>query len=102
MGIDSALAAGNCPAGDLGDRKRITSAFPYRPKTRVSAWAHDDPTAHEGSCPAAAEFLAKLPPNSDLVAVNHLQFFLLCLAGWVNRNQQNAIEYLQEEVKVLK
>ena len=34
--------------------------------------------------------------------VNHLQFFLLCLAGWVNRNQQNAIEYLQEEVKVLK
>ena len=34
--------------------------------------------------------------------MNHLQFFLLCLAGWVNRNQQNAIEYLQEEVKVLK
>jgi putative transposase len=34
--------------------------------------------------------------------VNHLQFFLLCLAGWVNRNQQNAIEYLQEEVRVLK
>jgi hypothetical protein len=34
--------------------------------------------------------------------VNHLQFFLLCLAGWVNRNQQNAVEYLLEEVKVLK
>ena len=34
--------------------------------------------------------------------MNHLQFFLLCLAGWVNRNQQNAIEYLREEVKVLK
>jgi hypothetical protein len=29
--------------------------------------------------------------------VNHLQFFLLCLAGWVNRNQQHAIEYLQEK-----
>jgi hypothetical protein len=40
--------------------------------------------------------------NSDLAGVNHLQFFLLCLAGWVNRNQQNAIEYLREEVKVLK
>jgi hypothetical protein len=25
-----------------------------------------------------------------------------CLAGWINRNQQNVIEYLQEEVKVLK
>jgi hypothetical protein len=33
--------------------------------------------------------------------MNHLQFFLLCLAGWINRNQQNVIEYLQEEVKVL-
>jgi putative transposase len=27
---------------------------------------------------------------------------MICLAGWVNRNQQNVIEYLQEEVKVLK
>jgi hypothetical protein len=61
--------------------------------------AHKDPTA--GSCPAAAEFLAKLSPNSDPARVKHLQFFLLCLAGWVNRNQQNAIEYLQEEIKVL-
>jgi hypothetical protein len=34
--------------------------------------------------------------------MSHLQFFLVCLAGWVNRNQQNLIEYLQEEVKVLK
>jgi hypothetical protein len=24
------------------------------------------------------------------------------LASWINRNQQNVIEYLQEEVKVLK
>jgi hypothetical protein len=34
--------------------------------------------------------------------VNHFQFFLFCLAGWINRNQQNVIEYLQEEVKVLR
>jgi len=34
--------------------------------------------------------------------MNQFQFLLLCLAGWINRNQQNVIEYLQEEVKVLK
>ena len=34
--------------------------------------------------------------------MNHLQFFLICLAGWVNRHQQSVIEYLQEEVRVLK
>jgi len=34
--------------------------------------------------------------------VNRLQFFLICLAGWLNRNQQSVIEYLQEEVRVLK
>lgn len=34
--------------------------------------------------------------------MNHLQFFRVCLAGWINRKQQNVIEYLQEEVKVLK
>jgi hypothetical protein len=34
--------------------------------------------------------------------VNALQFSLVCLAGWLNRNQQLVIEYLQEEVKVLK
>ena len=47
------------------------------------------------------EFLAKLRSDSNPAGVNHFQFFFLCLAGWVNRNQQNAIEYLQEEVKVL-
>ena len=35
-------------------------------------------------------------------AVNALQLLLLFLAGWLNRNQQDIIEYLQEEVKVLK
>jgi hypothetical protein len=34
--------------------------------------------------------------------VNALQLLLICLAGWLNRNQQLVIEYLQEEVKVLK
>ena len=56
----------------------------------------------EDLCPAEAEFLAKLQPNSDPARVNHLSFFLLSLAGWINRNQQNVIEYLQEEVNVLK
>ena len=49
-----------------------------------------------------AEFLAKLQSNSDPAGVNHLQLFLICLAGWINRNQQNVIEYLQEEVQVLR
>jgi hypothetical protein len=35
-------------------------------------------------------------------AMNTLQFMLICLAGWIHRNQQHVIEYLQEEVKVLK
>ena len=34
--------------------------------------------------------------------MNPLAFLLLCLAGWTNRNQQDAIEYLQEEILVLK
>ena len=34
--------------------------------------------------------------------MNALQLLLICFAGWLNRNQQNVIEYLQEEVKVLK
>lgn len=33
--------------------------------------------------------------------VNHLKFILLCLAGWINREQQATIEYLQEEINVL-
>jgi transposase len=34
--------------------------------------------------------------------MNQLQLLLLCLAGWLNPNQQQVIEYLQEEVRVLK
>ena len=34
--------------------------------------------------------------------MNAFQLLLVCVAGWLNRNQQNVIEYLREEVKVLK
>jgi transposase len=34
--------------------------------------------------------------------MNSLGFVTACLAGWVNRHQQHVIEYLQEEVRVLK
>ena len=34
--------------------------------------------------------------------MNALQLLLICLAGWLNHNQQLVIEYLQEEVKVLR
>ena len=30
-----------------------------------------------------------------------LQFLILVLAGWINRSQQNVIEYLQEENRIL-
>ncbi len=30
------------------------------------------------------------------------QLLLVCLAGWINRQQQDAIEYLQEENRVLR
>jgi len=31
-----------------------------------------------------------------------LQFLILIFAGWVNRSQQDVIEYLQEENRVLR
>ena len=34
--------------------------------------------------------------------MNPFAFMVLCTAGWMNRNQQSVIEYLQEEVRVLK
>jgi putative transposase len=33
--------------------------------------------------------------------MNPFAFMVLCTAGWMNRNQQDVIEYLQEEVRVL-
>ena len=34
--------------------------------------------------------------------MNRWGFLLYCLAGWINRNQLDVIDYLQEEVRVLK
>jgi transposase InsO family protein len=34
--------------------------------------------------------------------MDSVRFILLCLAGWINRQQQDAIDYLQEEVAVLR
>ena len=34
--------------------------------------------------------------------MNPFAFLVICVAGWINRNQQEVIEYLQEEVRVLK
>ena len=34
--------------------------------------------------------------------MDSVRFILLCLAGWINRQQQDAIVYLQEEVAVLR
>jgi putative transposase len=34
--------------------------------------------------------------------VNALQLLLICLAGWLNGDQQSVIEYLREEVRVFK
>jgi hypothetical protein len=34
--------------------------------------------------------------------MNPLQLLLVCFAGWTQRDQQNAIEYLQEEVRILR
>ena len=34
--------------------------------------------------------------------MNALQLLLICLAGWSNFDQQRVIEFLQEEVKVLR
>ena len=31
-----------------------------------------------------------------------LSFLLICVAGWMNRHQQGVIEYLREEIHVLK
>ena len=39
---------------------------------------------------------------SMLGPMDPIRFLLICLAGWMNRNQQHVIEYLREEVRVLR
>jgi hypothetical protein len=34
--------------------------------------------------------------------MNPFAFVVICVAGWMNRNQLGVIEYLQEEIRVLK
>ena len=34
--------------------------------------------------------------------MNLFAFMLPCLAGWMNRNRQDVIEYLQEKIRILK
>jgi len=34
--------------------------------------------------------------------MNLFAFLVVCVVGWMNRNQQDVIEYLQEEIRVLK
>ena len=46
--------------------------------------------------------LAVMGKNWDTPAVNPFVILLICIAGWMSRNQQDVIEYLQEEVRVLK
>jgi hypothetical protein len=46
--------------------------------------------------------LAVVPGRCHSVAMNPFAFLVICLAGWMHRNQQEVIEYLQEEVRVLK
>ncbi len=41
-------------------------------------------------------------PMFWLMNTLQLQFLILIFAGWVNRSQQDVIEYLQEENRVLR
>jgi len=40
--------------------------------------------------------------RGTICPVNAVKFILVCLAGWMQREQQAVIDYLQEEVRVLK
>jgi len=44
---------------------------------------------------------ARRPEKNDL-AMNPFTLLLICVANWMNHNQQNVIAYLQEEIRVLK
>lgn len=42
------------------------------------------------------------PSRRQSVAMKLFAFPAICVAGWMNRHQQEVIEYLQEEIRVLK
>ena len=41
-------------------------------------------------------------PKTVEEALNPFQFVVIALAGWMNQRQQNVIEYLREENRVLR
>ena len=45
----------------------------------------------------SAHFLGLRWPKVGLMNALPLQFLMVIFAGWVNRNQQDMIDYLQEE-----
>jgi hypothetical protein len=45
----------------------------------------------------SAHLLGRRWPKLTLMNALPLQFLMLIFAGWVNRHQQDVIEYLQEE-----
>ena len=54
--------------------------------------------------PRAVGFTIVLPEGVIFrsMMTYHVQFLLLVVAGWVNRQQQDVIDYLQEENRVLR
>lgn len=48
------------------------------------------------------EMLVVGPDRRQSVAMKPFVFLAICVAGWMDRHQQEVIEYLQEEIRVLK
>ena len=46
-------------------------------------------------------FIDILAITTNFLLMDPIRFILICLAGWMNRNQQDVIEYLREEIRVL-
>ena len=52
--------------------------------------------------PDLGPFLRAWLPKLGLMNTLPLQFLMMIFAGWVNRHQQEVIEYLQEENRALR
>ena len=50
----------------------------------------------------SARFFELCWPRLSLMNALPIQFLMLIFAGWVNRHQQDVIEYLQEENRALR
>jgi hypothetical protein len=53
----------------------------------ATGWAYRRPRKH---------------PRLPTVSTPYVQFLLAAMAGWVNRSQQDVIEYLQTENRILR